>query len=150
MSAPDLHAPLLRVAQRWMPRILTQVCRDPTSPLFGCADRNWWHYKIRDFPSIILQQAGYALHEAARLPQWHDQREQLAAIAAASARFWNARAQKHYAFEEYYPWEQGYPPLAFASLAVAKLADQGVVADAAGEHLAVENYWQALLINAHG
>ena len=50
------------------------------------------------------------------------------AIAAASARFWNARAQKHYAFEEYYPWEQGYPPLAFATLAVAKLADQGVVA----------------------
>ena len=98
MSAPDLHGPLLRVAQRWMPRILTQVCRDPTSPLFGCADRNWWHYKIRDFPSIILQQAGYALHEAARLPQWHDQREALEAIAAASARFWNARAQKHYAF----------------------------------------------------
>ena len=128
MSAPDLHGPLLRVAQRWMPRILTQVCRDPTSPLCGCADRNWWHYKIRDFPSIILQQAGYALHEAARLPQWHDQREALEAIAAASARFWNARAQKHYAFEEYYPWEQGYPPLAFATLAVAKLADQGVVA----------------------
>src|SRR3712207_9393004 len=100
-----------------MPRILTQVCRDPTSPLYGCADRNWWHYKIRDFSSIILQQAGYALHLAGTLPEWSRDRPALDALAAGSARFWNARAQKHYAFEEYYPWEQGYPPLAFATLA---------------------------------
>lgn len=123
----DLQAPLLALAKRWLPRILTQVCRDPTSPLHGCADRNWWHYKIRDFPSIILQQAGYALHQAAWLPNWSGDREVLDSIAAASARFWNGRAQKHYAFEEYYPWEQGYPPLAFATLAVAKLAHDGVV-----------------------
>jgi len=123
----DLHAPLLVVARRWLPRILTQICRDPTSPLYGCADRNWWHYKIRDFSSIILQQAGYALHQAAKLPEWSAEREALDAVAAASARFWNVRAQKHYAFEEYYPWEQGYPPLAFATLAVAKLVDEGVV-----------------------
>ncbi len=127
MSGTDLHAPLLAVARNWLPRILTQVCRDPTSPLYGCADRNWWHYKIRDFSSIILQQAGYALHQAAKLPEWQADREALDAIAAASARFWNLRAHKHYAFEEYYPWEQGYPPLAFATLAVAKLAHDGVV-----------------------
>lgn len=128
MSEPvDLHAPLLAVARRWLPRILTQICRDPTSPLYGCADRNWWHYKIRDFPSIILQQAGYALHQAAKLPEWQGESRALDAIAAASAGFWNVRAQKHYAFEEYYPWEQGYPPLAFATLAVAKLVHDGVV-----------------------
>ena len=127
MSGTDLHAPLLGVAQRWLPRILTQICRDPTSPIYGCADRNWWHYKIRDFSSIILQQAGYALHQAAKLPEWQDDAQALDAIAAASARFWNVRAQKHYAFEEYYPWEQGYPPLAFATLAVAKLVHEGVV-----------------------
>jgi hypothetical protein len=110
-----------------MPRILTQVCRDPTSPLYGCADRNWWHYKIRDFSSIILQQAGYAAHLAAKLPDWRADKTALDALAGASARFWNARAQRHYAFEEYYPWEQGYPPLAFSTLAMAKLAAAGVV-----------------------
>lgn len=123
----DLHAPLLAAARRWLPRILTQICRDPTSPLYGCADRNWWHYKIRDFSSIILQQAGYALHQAAKLPEWQADAPALDAIAAAGARFWNDRAQKHYAFEEYYPWEQGYPPLAFATLAAAKLVHEGVV-----------------------
>jgi hypothetical protein len=129
VSGPvDLHAPLMEVARRWMPRILTQICRDPTSPLFGCADRNWWHYKIRDFSSIILQQAGYALHVAGTLPEWSRGRAALDALAAGSARFWNVRAQKHYAFEEYYPWEQGYPPLAFATLAMAKLAHAGIVA----------------------
>ena len=45
-----------------LPRILTQVCRDKFSPLYGSFDRNWWHYKIRDFSSIILQQGGYSLY----------------------------------------------------------------------------------------
>lgn len=131
----DLRAPLAAVAERWMPRILTQICRDPTSPLYGCADRNWWHYKIRDFPSIILQQAGYACHLATMVREWEAEREPLDAIAVASARFWNARAQKHYAFEEYYPWEQGYPPLAFSSLATAKLAAAGGVGNLCAEEL---------------
>jgi hypothetical protein len=123
----DLRALLEQVTRVYAPRILTQLCRDPTSPLYGCADRNWWHYKIRDFPSIILQQAGYAMHLAAQLPPWRDDAGSLEALAAASARFWNQRALKHHAFEEYYPWEQGYPPLAFSTLAVAKLADAGAV-----------------------
>ncbi|MEI9959627.1 MAG: hypothetical protein WDM76_00440 [Limisphaerales bacterium] len=29
--------------------------------------------------------------------------------------------------KEYYPWEQGYPPLAFSTLAVMKLAAAGVI-----------------------
>lgn len=127
MTGLDLRPPLESVARAWAPRILTQLCRDPTSPLYGCADRNWWHYKIRDFPSIILQQAGYAMHLAARLPGWQEDAAPLDALAAAAARFWNDRAQRHHAFEEYYPWEQGYPPLAFSTLAMAKLAAAGIV-----------------------
>lgn len=107
-----------------LPRILTQICRDPGSPSFGACDRNWWHYKIRDFPSIILQQAGYTVALAsANSPD----KEALHHIAQASAAFWNSRAIKHGAFEEYYPFEQGYPPLAFSTLAVAKLCYQDIV-----------------------
>ena len=47
--------------KKMLPRILTQICRDPNSNNFGCCDRNYWHYKITDFPSIILQQAIYSL-----------------------------------------------------------------------------------------
>lgn len=115
-------------AEQVLPRLLSQVARDPNSSLEGCWDRHWWHYKIRDFPSIILQQGGYALHLAAGLDlSGAPKRAFLDELARASARFWNQRACRSGAFEEYYPHEQGYPPLAFSTLAMAKLVDQGVV-----------------------
>ena len=114
-------------AVRLLPRILTQACRDPGSPDFGSFDRNWWHYKIRDFSSVILQQGGYAALCASELPQFKEQKLYLRDLAASSCRFWNKRARKYGAFEEYYPWEQGYPPLAFSTLAVAKMVHCGVV-----------------------
>jgi hypothetical protein len=106
------------VVERLMPRLLTQACRDPNSPTYGCFDRDWWHYRIRDFASIILQQGGYTVWLA-------DKRN--GDLAAASCRFWNARAVRHGAFEEYYPFERGYPPLAFSTLSVMKMAAAGVV-----------------------
>ena len=58
---------LANVARRELPRILTQFCRDPNNEAYGCVDRYWWHYKIRDFPSIILQQAALTIHTASQL-----------------------------------------------------------------------------------
>lgn len=118
---------LTETAASSLPRILTQVCRDPGAPFYGACDRNWWHYKIRDFPSIILQQAGYALHIAAGLDRHWDCREAYTRLAAGTATFWNHRALRYGAFEEYYPYEQGYPPVAFATLGVAKLCHEKVI-----------------------
>jgi len=115
------------IASITLPRVLTQICRDPDSPAYGSCDRNWWHYKIRDFSSIILQQAGYLLFCASELPMYETRREPLRKLAAASCTFWNARAQKARAFEEYYPWEEGYPPVAFSALGVSKLIAEGIV-----------------------
>lgn len=124
----EIVKPALREwAEIALPRLLTQVCRDPSHPAYGCFDRNWWHYKIRDFPSIILQQGGYALWCASRLPEFAGVRDGLEALAAASVRFWHKRAIRHGAFEEYYPWERGYPPLAFSTLSVCKLVHEGLV-----------------------
>ena len=47
---------LWNLLRRNLPRVLSQLNRDADSPLFGSFDRNFWHYKIRDFSSIILQQ----------------------------------------------------------------------------------------------
>lgn len=123
----DVESFLSSTSAQILPRILTQICRDPGAPFYGACDRNWWHYKIRDFPSIIIQQAGYVLATAATLPPYRHQASRFNELAAATARFWNERALLHGAFEEYYPYEQGYPPVAFATLAVAKLCHQGVV-----------------------
>lgn len=109
-----------------LPRILTQCCRDAGCPAYGCFDRNWWHYRIRDFASTILQQGGYTVLRASEALPGTLPPEFARSIAAGSARFWNRRATRHGAFEEYYPWEQGYPPVAFSTLAIAKLVAEGV------------------------
>lgn len=110
-----------------LPRVLTHVCRDPGSPFYGCCDRNWWHYKVIDFPSIILQQAGYAIAVASQVDAGKPFSGELRLLASATCRFWNERAIRRGAFEEYYPNEQGYPPLAFSTLAVAKLCAEDIV-----------------------
>lgn len=124
MNATDL---LTAFGKQALPRMLTQIARDPGTPFYGACDRNWWHYKIRDFSSIIVQQAGYAAWVAADLPLGQDIAPALREWAAATARFWNQRALLHGAFEEYYPFEQGYPPVAFSTLAMAKLAAEGAL-----------------------
>lgn len=119
---------LTKLAAQVLPRLLSQVDRDPNSSMHGCWDRHWWHYKIRDFPSLILQQGGYALHLAAGLELPGAPRSGfLRDLARASGHFWMQRATRGGAFEEYYPREQGYPPLAFSTLAMAKLVGDGVV-----------------------
>ncbi len=39
-----------------IPKILTLLDRNPHSPTYGCFDRNFWHYKIIDFPSGMAQE----------------------------------------------------------------------------------------------
>ena len=39
-----------------IPKILTLMDRNPHSPTYGCCDRNFWHYKIIDFPSGMAQE----------------------------------------------------------------------------------------------
>jgi len=112
------------IGQSLLPRILTQACRDPFSHAHGCFDRDWWHYKIRDFPSIILQQAGYTLWLAGKAG--FSSASQNSGLIQASGAFWAKRVLRHGALEEYYPWEDGYPPLAFSTLAIAKLCLGGV------------------------
>ncbi len=107
--------------KKMLPRILTQICRDPNSNNFGCCDRNYWHYKITDFPSIILQQAIYSLSIFQEQITDKDLKEYISKIVIAGGNFWEKRAIRYRSFEEYYPHENGYPPLAFSTLSIAKL-----------------------------
>ena len=54
----DLFA---RVALAQIPKILTLCDRNPHSPTYGCFDRNFWQYKIIDFPSGMAQEFVYPL-----------------------------------------------------------------------------------------
>ncbi len=119
----------LDILTRVYPRVLTQVSRDPNSTTYGCFDRNWWHYKIRDFASIILQQGGYFISQVSDLKDFDNHKQQLDQISIASVYFWARRTLRRGSHEEYYPWEDGYPPLAFSTLAMAKLIEKYEIKD---------------------
>ena len=126
LSSEKVLNNFLEISNYALPRILTQICRDPNSTSYGCADRNWWHYKIRDFPSIILQQSAAILWSSSKCGILTDQ-NRMQDLIKASCLFWNTRAIRFRSFEEYYPWEEGYPPLAFSTLSMARLVGEGAI-----------------------
>ena len=102
--------------RRRLPRILGQLDRDFDSPTFGSFDRNYWHYKIRDFSSMIIQQGMLVVDALIDLDipdnplfknkianKWID----------GGLEFWTKSQLKNGSFNEYYPYESGYPPTAF-------------------------------------
>ncbi|MCP1663171.1 hypothetical protein J2T61_001877 [Methanocalculus sp. AMF5] len=100
-----------------VPRLLSQLDRDKNSLTYGCFDRNHWHYKIRDFSSIVLQQGTLALallysnnfegniyHLNPKIKEW----------IIASLDYWGEVQLRDGSFNEYWPNEHGYPPTVFS------------------------------------
>jgi hypothetical protein len=118
----DLKAKFQSYVKAQLSRVLTQMDRDPDSPTFGCFDRNYWHYKICDFPSSILQQGVFTL-EAIRngnvefsAPTEVLERWCLGAINALAKQVNNRGS-----VNEYYPFENSYPAAAFGLHAVCRI-----------------------------
>lgn len=99
-----------------IPRVLTQIDRDKDSRTYGSCDRNYWHLKIRDFSSAILQQtsltlamlykydfAGNIYYKNPIIKEW----------AVAALKYMGKIQLRDGSFNEYYPNEHGFPPTAF-------------------------------------
>ena len=113
---------LWKELNRHSQRILSQVDRDPDSPTYGCFDRNYWNYKIRDFASIIQQQGILVLDvlysfESDQNPYFG--KDTIRNLIRAGVNFWSKSQLRTGAFNEYYPWESGFPPTAFSLYAVS-------------------------------
>ena len=122
MMADIMHSsfPLQSIQTRVihaLPRLLGQLDRDADSPTFGCFDRDYWHYKIRDFASAILQQ-GMVVIECLRRPEAPDNplrgHPQAIRWVDGALRFWAGQQLGDGSFNEYYPGEHGFPPSAFS------------------------------------
>lgn len=99
------------------PRVITQVDRDPHSKTYGSCDRSYWHLKIRDFNSAILQQTGLALALLYQLDfpgNIYYNNDNVCEWAKATVRFWAKIQLRDGSYNEYYPWEHGFPPTAFS------------------------------------
>ncbi|MEP7011285.1 MAG: hypothetical protein ABJC13_13265 [Acidobacteriota bacterium] len=118
-----LSRALRAYADRQLPRVLTQMDRDPDSPRFGNFDRNHWHYKIRDFSSAILQQGAFTLDAllCGDLEMPGDP-EKIESWAVGAVNALAAQVRRDGGVDEYFPYERSYPAAAFGLYAAARLA----------------------------
>jgi len=116
----DLFA---REALRWIPKILTLQDRNRHSPTYGCFDRNYWQYKIIDFPSGMSQEFVYplALAWAAEIEgNAFFKQDALREWAEAGMVFAARSAHADASCDDYFPFEKAGGAAAFSLLACAE------------------------------
>lgn len=109
-----------REAIAQIPKILTLLDRNVHSPTYGCFDRNFWHYKIIDFPSGMAQEFVLPLalaydtnlpdnpfYQQSVIPQWVE----------AGILFAARSAHSDGSCDDYFPYERAGGAAAFSLLA---------------------------------
>lgn len=113
----DLFA---REALALIPKILTLQDRNPASPTYGCFDRNFWHYKIIDFPSGMAQEFVWPLALVYSLDLPNNpfyQQENIKEWAIAGMRYAARAAHSDGSCDDYFPFEKAGGAAAFSLLA---------------------------------
>ncbi len=113
----DLFA---RAALVQIPKLLTLLDRNPHSPTFGCFDRNFWQYKIIDFPSGMSQEFVWplALVHSLDLPDNpYYQQESIRNWVEAGILYAAQSAHKDGSCDDYFPFERAGGAAAFSLLA---------------------------------
>jgi len=113
----DLFA---REALAQIPKILTLGDRNPHSPTYGCFDRNFWHYKIIDFPSGMAQEfvLPLALAYETNLPDNpYYQQESIQEWVRAGILYAARSAHADGSCDDYFPFERAGGAAAFSLLA---------------------------------
>jgi hypothetical protein len=115
--------PYKNIVLSTIPRILSNLDRDVDSPTYGCFDRNYWHYKMSNFASAILQQGCLTLallHSNNFEGNIYYKKENVKQLAVAAIDFWSKIQLKDGSFNEYWYNEHGFPPTAFSLYAVVE------------------------------
>ncbi len=113
----DLFA---REALAQIPKILTLLDRNYHSPTYGCFDRNFWHYKIIDFPSGMAQEFVLPLALAYNLDIPNNQfylQEMIYKWAEAGILYATHTAHLDGSCDDYFPFERASGATAFSLLA---------------------------------
>lgn len=120
-----------------IPKLLTLLDRSPHSPTYGCFDRNFWHYRIIDFPSGMAQEFVWPLALAYSLASAENPYHGKAVLrdwTAAGIRYAARSAHRDGSCDDYFPYEKAGGAAAFSllacleSYALVGLQDESVVA----------------------
>lgn len=107
-------------ALRQIPKILTLLDRNPHSPTYGCFDRNYWHYRMIDFPSGMAQEFVLPLALAYELNIPNNPYHHQPAIknwVEAGILFAARSAHRDGSCDDYFPYERAGGAAAFSLLA---------------------------------
>lgn len=109
-----------REALAQIPKLLTLLDRNPHSPTYGCFDRNFWHYKIIDFPSGMAQEFVWPLALAfstdAPSNPFYNQ-PSIKSWVEAGINFAARSAHRDGSCDDYFPFERASGAAAFSLLA---------------------------------
>lgn len=119
---PDSPTPALFATRAFgaIPKLLTLQDRNPHSPTYGCFDRNYWQYKIIDFPSGMAQEFTWPLALAWALPHPANAfagEESVRDWVVAGLDFMRRSSHPDGACDDYYPYERAVGAGAFSLLA---------------------------------
>lgn len=106
-----------------VPRLLCLIDRNPASETYGCCDRNYWHYRIVDFPSARSQEAALTLallYSSNFEGNRYYRKAQLLEWCRAVMAYWVRIQQPNGSFDEWYPMESSFVATAFSSYAVSE------------------------------
>ncbi|MCC6354639.1 MAG: hypothetical protein IT577_12180, partial [Verrucomicrobiae bacterium] len=111
--------------------------RNPHSPTYGCFDRNFWLYRIIDFPSGMAQEFCWPLalaHETPLPDNPYYRQPEIREWAAAGVRYAARSAHADGSCDDYFPFEKAGGAAAFSLLACVStcrlldLKEPGIVA----------------------
>jgi hypothetical protein len=109
-----------------IPRLLTNLDRDPDSPTYGCFDRNYWHYKVRDYSSALLQQSALTLALVWSSPfegNRYYHKDLIRDYAIAALEFSLTIQARDGSFDEYWKREHSIPSTAFTLYAICEASE---------------------------
>ena len=109
-----------REAITQIPKILTLLDRNRHSPTYGCFDRNFWQYKIIDFPSGMAQEFVYPLalaYETNITDNPFYQQSVLRDWVKAGINYAATSAHPDGSCDDYFPFEKAGGAAAFSLLA---------------------------------
>jgi len=107
----------LAAALPLLPRLWSNIDRNPYRPTYGCLDRQFWHYRTASFPSEMYQEGvlPMALVFAHRLPgnRWYGD-ERLRELAIAGLKFAARSCHRDGSCDDYYPFERALGAAVFS------------------------------------
>jgi hypothetical protein len=114
---------LAAAALKEIPKLLTLQDRNRHSPTYGCFDRNYWHYKVIDFPSGMAQEFVWPLALACTLDLPSNPyvgNEAVREYVRAGILFAARSGHRDGSCDDYFPHEHALGATAFSLLACAE------------------------------